>query len=63
MPKFGLFDAFHTAKPIQLFHADYMQQEGEYVKIFDKGTLGDNSPDQVGALRLDKGQYVKQIGM
>ena len=62
MPKFGLFDTFQTTTPIQVFQADYMEQEGEYVKIFDGGTLGDNSPDQVGALRLDKGQYLKHIG-
>ena len=62
MPKFGLFDAFQ-AKPIQVFHADYMEQEGDYVRIFNRRGLNGDAPDQVGALRLDKGQYVKQIGL
>jgi hypothetical protein len=61
MLKFGLFDAFNTAKPIQVFHANYMAQDGEYVRIFNKGAHRTHPGGQVGALRLDKGQYVKQI--
>jgi hypothetical protein len=62
MPKFGLFDTFQ-AKPMQVFHADYMEQEGEYVRIFNRQSNGGDAPDQVGVVRLDKGQYVKQIGI
>jgi hypothetical protein len=60
MAKFGLFDATKSkVRPLQEYEGDTMQQNGEYVYIYE-----DPSPEkriQVAAIRLDKGQSVKKI--
>jgi hypothetical protein len=60
--KFGLFTAGH-ARTLNQFDGDEMEQNGEYVYIFNYETPGDRNGrrTQVAAIRLDKGQHVKDI--
>jgi hypothetical protein len=59
MAKFGLFCGA-SPEPSQEYEGDYMKQNGEYVTVFvrSQGSLTDR---QVAAIRLDKGQSVKEI--
>ena len=60
MPKFGLFTGPKTT-PDQTFEGDYMKQDGEYVKILKHSTNSAVVDPQVAAIRLEKGQSVKQL--
>jgi hypothetical protein len=59
MAHFGLYKMGRG--PFDRYEGDYMTQEGEYVKIFRNSNIPSKRDEQVGAIRLDKGQSVKQI--
>jgi hypothetical protein len=61
MAKFGLFNT-DSGNPVQEYEGDYMKQNGEYVTIFNRNQNTSMADNQVAAIRLDKGQSVKQIG-
>jgi hypothetical protein len=60
MPKFGLFKT-GALQPSNQYEGDYMKQQGEYVTIFRHSPDPARVDDQVAAIRLDKGQSVKEI--
>lgn len=60
MARFGLF-ASVGARALQQYEGDYMQQEGEYVKIMKYGDEKNITGRQVAAIRLDKGQSVREL--
>jgi hypothetical protein len=60
MAKFGLFNT-GAAKPANEYEGDYMKQNGEYVTIYRRSPNTSVLDDQVAAIRLDKGQSVKEI--
>ena len=69
MAKFGLFTFGDPSKPIQELEGDYMEQDNEVVKIFNKipgrteGSLRiPEDEEQVGVLKLLPGYFVKKIG-
>lgn len=57
MAKYGLFHA-GADEPYQEFEGDSMIQNGEYVMIYKQAGARDR---QVAAIRLDKGQCVKEL--
>lgn len=57
MAKFGLFRGA-AENPSQVLEGDAMLQKDEYVYIMKKVS---GIPTQVGAIRLDLGDVVKQI--
>jgi len=59
MPKYGWFKT-HGLHPNVEYQGDYMQMEKEYVKIYLYGDSGATS-HLVAAIRLDKGQDVREI--
>ena len=67
MARFGLFNA-GGSKPVGEYDGDNMAMDKEFVKIWksgsvDLGTYNPMNPNGrlVAAVRLDKGQYVKEI--
>ncbi len=60
MAKFGLFNT-SARQPSNEYDGDYMKQNGEYVTIFRRSPDPARLDDQVAAIRLDKGQSVKEI--
>jgi hypothetical protein len=60
MAKFGLFKT-GAVVPSNEYEGDYMKQTGEYVTIFRRSTNPSLLDDQVAAIRLDKGQSVKEM--
>lgn len=62
MAKFGIFSGAAQGH-IQEFQADYMQQDGAFVKFFKNADLSieDSSDEQVGGAHLDKNQFVRKI--
>jgi hypothetical protein len=60
MAKFGLYNQNQT-RPYQTYEGDYMKQDGEYVGIFNRSGDPSVADTQVAAIRLDKGQSVKEI--
>jgi hypothetical protein len=59
MVKFELQAA--GGRSLNTYQGDYMKQTGEYVTIFKRATNPSLADEQVAAIRLDKGQSVKQI--
>jgi hypothetical protein len=60
MAKFGLF-ASSIRRPQQVYEGDYMHQNGEYVTIYRKPRNDDETAREVAAVRLDRGQSVREI--
>lgn len=60
MPKFGLFNS-STVKPLQEYEGDYIQQDKQFVYIWEKAKSPDEVGQQVAAIHLDAGQSVKVI--
>jgi hypothetical protein len=60
MAKFGVFtNAGHV--PIQTFEGDYIEQDGAFVKVFKNSGSPMIAPKQVGAMHIDKNQYVREL--
>lgn len=59
MAKFALLAP--GGRPLGQYEGDYMKQTGEYVTIFKRAKDPSFTDDQVAAIRLDKGQSVKDI--
>jgi hypothetical protein len=60
MEKFGLFHQ-DEPKPRQVFEGTYIDQEGEYVKVYNE--IEGRADEQVAAVRLNVGESVKKLGM
>jgi hypothetical protein len=60
MPKFGLFKAPAPGCLVE-YEGDYMQMNKEFVEIRIRGTAGMPTGSLVAAIRLDKGQDVRQL--
>ena len=60
MKKFGQFNP-GGVHPVQEFEGDYMDQQGEYVKIFARSANQSVKDEQIAAIRLDKDQSVKPM--
>ena len=61
MAKFVLLNQGDTT-PLQTYEGDYMQHQGEYVTIRTYSKEGGSLLGEVvAAIRLDKGQSVKQL--
>ena len=58
MAKFALFSS-SLEMPLHEIEGDYMTQDGPIVKVFKNAGM---SVTQVGAIQLDKGQLVKEVG-
>jgi hypothetical protein len=56
-----LFGTGTGDKILQSIEGDFIQQDGEYVKVFKNDESGSNASSQVGAIRLAAGQIVKEI--
>ncbi len=61
MARFGLFAPMANTRPLQEYEGDLMIQDGEYVKILVTPKSENESGRQVAAIRLDKGQSVREI--
>lgn len=59
MAQFGLYKM--DRGPYGRYEGDYMTQNGEYVMIFKRSNNQSVKDNQVAAIRLDKGQSVKEI--
>jgi hypothetical protein len=60
MTRYGLFQP--TSKsPLHVYEGDYMVQDGEYVQIFKNPANEMSVGMQVAAIRLDKGQSVREL--
>ena len=61
MAKFGLFKQALQV-PMQTFAGDYMLQERDCVKIFKRNPTKSQSDIQIVAIKLDKGQLIRELG-
>jgi len=60
MPKYGWFKT-SGAHPNVEYEGDYMQMEKEYVKIFKYSDDAGGTGRLFAAIRLDKGEDVREI--
>jgi hypothetical protein len=60
MARFGLFTGQNKI-PMQEVEGDYMEQDGDIVKIFKHPANQFVTGRQVGAFHLDKNQTVKEL--
>ncbi|MGO8719978.1 MAG: hypothetical protein ACLQMO_12280 [Acidobacteriaceae bacterium] len=60
MPKYGWFKTSGLNPNVE-YEGDYIQMEKEFVKIYMHGTGDLPSPKLVAAIRLDKGQDVREM--
>lgn len=60
MAKFGHFQT-GGPRPLAEFEGDYMVQEKEYVNIRKRVTTPGMADEQVAAIRLKEGDFVKKI--
>jgi hypothetical protein len=61
MAKFGLFSPVMNSDPLHVYEGDYMQQNGEYVTVYRRNTNPSMADHQVGAIKLDERQSVKEM--
>ena len=60
MAKFGVFVG-SVQSPLQEFEGDYMLLSGEFVKIYRNARNSSEVDREVGVIRLDKGQCVREL--
>jgi hypothetical protein len=60
MAKFGLLVP-NIRRPQQVYEGDYMHRDGEYVTIYKNPRNDGETAREVAAIRLDKGQSVREI--
>jgi hypothetical protein len=59
MAKYGLFSA--EGNKLQDYEGDFIQQDKQFVYIFERAKSANTTSQQVAAIHLDAGQSVKKI--
>ena len=60
MPKYGWFKTNGIHANVE-YEGDFMKMDKEYVQIFRSGTLENPRGELIAAIRLDKGQDVREL--